>query len=193
MKKLTVFLRNFFLLAFAFLIVINIHEIGHTLVAKYLGDTHAYYKLIEFNNGHLTAIGKNVYALYIFNDLQIIFISLAGVLASQVFAIFLIFIATKIKKIKDTIFAKYLIFASGFDLAFQELQGIFAPLQHRNLMCPRGVCGNDFADVFWLIAQKLNLNSTIGILAIKLISLLITIVWLYVLYKLASRIFTNRK
>lgn len=181
------------MLTFAFFIIINIHEIGHTLVSKYLGDTHACYKLVEFNNGHLTAIGKNVYNLYIFNDWQIIFISLAGVLASQVFAIFLIFIASKIKKIKNTTLTKYLIFASGFDLAFQELQGLFAPIQHRNLMCPRGICGNDFADAFWLIARKLNLNSTIGIWAIKLISLFITIVWLYVLYKLAPRVLANRK
>ena len=184
-------LKNFVLLAVSFFIVINIHEIGHTFVARYLGDAHAYYKLVEFSDGRVTAVGKNVYNLYIFDDLQIILISLAGVLASQLLAVFLM-IAIKIKKIKNTIFTKYLIFAGGFDLVFQELQGMFTPLQHRGLMCPRGVCGNDFADVFWLIAQKLKLNSTLGILAIKLLSLLVIIMWLYLFYKLARGVWGNR-
>ncbi len=185
MNRLTIILKNFVLLTASFFIVINIHEIGHTFVAKYLGDTHAYYKLVEFNGGRVTAIGKNVYNLYIFDDSQIILISLAGVLASQLLAVFLMI---AIKKIKNTTFTKYLIFASGFDLVFQELQGLFASLQHRDLMCPRGVCGNDFADVFWLAAQKLELNSTFGILAIKLISLLVVIIWIYFLYKLSRRV-----
>jgi len=195
LKKILRLSLFFLITSFSWLFVLIIHELGHTKTAKLLGDNNAYFKIVEFTNGKLTAIGSNQYDIHAFNWGQIIVISLAGVGFTYMLALVMLFLKNnmaKNKNIKESRLLEFslnsIIFWGMFDLVFQEIQGLVANIAERPIYCggTTGICGNDFADVFWILYEKIaslftrhgiSINPFIIIDLIKLISLTI-VAWL---------------
>ena len=186
LKKLIRLGLSFLIISFSWFIVLIIHEFGHTITAKILGDNTAYFKIVQFQNGKLTAIGSNQYNIHAFNWWQIIIVSLAGVIFTYILALTVLSFKNKTKHKLIKLTLNSIIFWGVFDLVFQEIQGLFADIVNRTQYCggTTGICGNDFADVFWILYVKIasllarhsiSIDPFIIVGLIKMISVLIVV------------------
>src|SRR6266851_3318331 len=75
-----------FAIAFTFL-MINWHEIGHTVVARALGDSSAHYVLYSAT-ATSSCVGCNVYDSAQLSDSANIIVNFGGVLFTQILALF---------------------------------------------------------------------------------------------------------
>ncbi len=182
----------FLYITLSFFIVINIHEIGHTVAAYLLGDLSASYSLIKIRNGKLVAIGSNEYDVYMFNRWQIILVSLAGVVTTQILAYLLAFKLAKRESLNLNTFSKVFFYALLFDLIFQEWQLLITKVLMRDAICYKGVCGNDFADTVWLLAQSLEMLNVTGIFALKIASLVVVVGWVWFVMRRFRRVEAKR-
>src|SRR5437868_3645134 len=62
--------------------MVNVHEIGHTLVARLLGDASAHYVLYE-SGGHSSCLGCNLYDSSKLSDNANAIVNFGGVLSTQ--------------------------------------------------------------------------------------------------------------
>ena len=75
------FQRVLFGLVFLF-VMVNVHEIGHTTVARLLGDDSAHYVLYQVQ-GQSGCLGCNLYDSSRLGDLANVFVNLGGVIFTQ--------------------------------------------------------------------------------------------------------------
>ncbi|RME06930.1 MAG: hypothetical protein D6803_05265 [Anaerolineae bacterium] len=72
----------------AFILFLLVHEGGHTLVARLLGDAQATFYLIRFSaTGNIRCIGCNITDYALFSPWESVLVSLGGLLATQAMAL----------------------------------------------------------------------------------------------------------
>jgi hypothetical protein len=170
-----------FLTLLSLFIMINIHEIGHTVFARLFGDTDAVYYLYRVSpNGDIACIGCNVYDETTLSLLGNIFVTLGGVIFSQGVAVALLVAKHKVGRIGR--FCNILVIVTLFDALFQVAQGIIA-----NTAQQAGLTRVDFADFIWLVANQTGLAHFV-IKGIILACLLVYLLWFMTVYKKARKV-----
>jgi len=132
-------------------VMINIHEIGHTVFARLFGDKHAFYALYRLHaDGSLACIGCNVYNEANLSFLGNIFVTLGGIIFSQALAITALWYREKTKTTQMLgRFARVLAFVCLFDVVFQVAQGMAA-----NTAQQVALTRVDIADFVWLVTNR---------------------------------------
>ena len=133
----------------ALFVMINVHEIGHTVLARLLGDSRATYALYRLHpDGRLACIGCNVYHEEALSWAGNVAVALGGVLFTQGWAWGLLRYAQQGKGHRCGFFCKILIGVCGFDALFQGLQGLLADIGRQT-----GLMRVDMADFLWLLSE----------------------------------------
>ncbi len=134
---------------FAVLIVvftmINVHELGHTLVARYCGDASAYYRLFELRPNGSWCIGCNSYQAAGLPFGCRLLVPLGGLLATQFVALLLFYPAAKLTRFRW--FWRLALGVFLLDAAVQVFHALIVPVQGMQVES-----GTDLADVVWLLA-----------------------------------------
>ena len=150
MRKIAYCFFMFFLALLALAIALNIHEIGHTLVAQIAGDHDARYFLYHHDPGKGTCIGCNIYDETRLSYLGNIAVTLGGVAITQIIVVALLAWGAR-QKLKG--FKRRLAFlvASVFaiDAPVQVLQALLA-----NVAAQRSLTRVDLADTLYLLMQR---------------------------------------
>lgn len=162
--------------------MINLHEIGHTLVALLAGDKSASYHLYQTypHGGH--CLGCNVYNPNVMSVAGQIWTSLGGVIFTQLcMALALIGLAVSgYRRHKWFWIVGICIFLLG-DGLYQSVQGLAA-----NSTAQSGLSNVDLADVLYL----LHVHDNYSIFVMKIILGLITIMYLVIVLWLLKRHFS---
>jgi hypothetical protein len=111
------------------LVMVNVHEIGHTVFARLLGDPQATYILSGSMPDGGTCFGCNFYDSNKLSSTGNLAVSAAGVLFTQVFAaVFLLLSRRKgwSAPLRNCIHILFFVFL--FDLPFQVIQGLPADI-----------------------------------------------------------------
>jgi len=111
----------------AFLIMINAHEIGHTLLARALGDDDAAYYMYKRFDVDKACFGCNIYDARKLSEFGNMLVTLGGVLSSQLVVLVLVWLWSRRVRLHDhrhLIVTAIIVFAS--DVPFQVFRGIQA-------------------------------------------------------------------
>lgn len=111
----------------AFLIMINVHEIGHTLLARALGDEDAAYYLYKKFDVDKACLGCNIYDERKLSEFGNMLVSLGGVLSTQLVVWVLVWVWSRRVRLPDhrhLLVTAIIVFAS--DVPFQVFRGIQA-------------------------------------------------------------------
>ncbi len=139
-------------------IMINVHEIGHTVFARLFGDNHAFYALYRLRaDGSLACVGCNVYDEAKLSFLGNVFVTLGGVTFSQLMAITLLWYGEKAKTNQTARrFFRVVATVCLFDVFFQVAQGIVANIAHQVAFTRV-----DIADFIWLVANRVQASPVV--------------------------------
>ncbi len=139
-------------------VMINVHEIGHTVFARLFGDNHAFYAFYKLRpDGSLSCIGCNVYDETKLSFLGNLFVTLGGVIFSQTAAIALLRYGETAKiSQRSKRFLKVLATVCLLDVFFQVVQGTMA-----NTGQQVAFTRVDIADFIWLVANRVQIGSVV--------------------------------
>ncbi len=136
--------------ALALFLMLNVHEIGHTFFARLFGDGSARYALYHLRpDGGLACIGCNHYdetALSFWGNL---FVTLGGVIFSQILALISLWLGGRTVNRPAKRFWGILAFVCLFDVVFQAAQGLAA-----HTAIQTSLTRVDIADFVWLVANR---------------------------------------
>ncbi len=136
--------------ALALFLMVNVHEIGHTFFARLFGDGSARYALYRLRpDGGLACIGCNRYdetALSFWGNL---FVTLGGVIFSQILALISLWLWGRTVSQPAKRFWGILALVCLFDVFFQAAQGLAA-----NTALQTSLTRVDIADFVWLAANR---------------------------------------
>jgi hypothetical protein len=150
MRKFSYYALMFLLALVAFVVALNIHEIGHTIVAQLAGDHNARYFLYHHEPGKGTCIGCNIYDETRLSYLGNVAVTIGGVAITQVIVIALVAWGSsqKVRSIKRHIICLVsCVFA--IDAPIQVLQALLA-----NVGAQRSLTRVDLADTLYLLMQR---------------------------------------
>lgn len=137
-----------FVIAFTFL-MINWHEIGHTVVARVLGDSSAHYVLYN-STATSSCAGCNLYNSARLSDSANIIVNFAGVLFTQILAwVAIVLMASRSARVIPSSMLWTVIVVSWLgDLVFQVAQGLATAVP---VNFPRGpeMSYTDFSAILW--------------------------------------------
>ncbi|RMG87142.1 MAG: hypothetical protein D6712_06160 [Chloroflexi bacterium] len=141
-------------LVIAVFIMLNVHEIGHTVFAKILGDENAYYMLIRWQpDGNLACIGCNHYDAdelsYWGNFLTV----WGGVIFTQLLAVGLLLYKRWRRELWGWHFFRVLVVVCVFDVFVQVFQGIIANVGQQTMLT-----NVDVADAIWLLTNNFHIS-----------------------------------
>ena len=140
---------------FAVLIVvftmINVHELGHTLVARCCGDVSAYYRLFELRPNGSWCIGCNSYHAAGLPFGCRLLVPLGGLLATQFVALLLFYPAAKFSRFRWLWQLALGVFL--LDAVVQVFHALIVPVQGM-----QAESGTDLADVVWLLAGRYSIE-----------------------------------
>jgi hypothetical protein len=161
-----------FAIPFTFFMV-NFHEIGHTIIARALGDTSAHYVLFQ-STATSTCAGCNLYDSARLDDVANIVVNFGGVLFTQ----FLCWAAILLMAFTDRrILPSWMLWTAAAiawlgDLVFQLLQGLYAGVP---VNLPRGpeMSYTDYTAIVWFARDATGISTPIW----KLLLLLGTIAY----------------
>jgi hypothetical protein len=148
----------------AFFLMVNLHEIGHTLTAWVSGDHSAYYRLYQaYPHGY--CIGCNFYDAHRLSFAGSLVVSLGGLIATQIVGLAILLLRPACKLGFMTYGANILILVMLLgDGAVQVLQGETA-----NISSQRGLTQVDLADVIYLLHSGAGLSITLLKVALGLV------------------------
>lgn len=137
-------------------IALNVHEIGHTLVAQLSGDRSARYFLYRHDVAHGTCLGCNIYDASRLSYMGNVAVTVGGVVTTQLFAVALLAWSSRQKRYSLRRRAS-LIAAVTFavDAPLQVFQAI-----HANVGTQRALTRVDLADTLYLVAQRIPASPT---------------------------------
>ena len=147
------FQRVLFGLVFIF-VMVNVHEIGHTTVARLLGDDSAHYVLYQVQ-GRSSCLGCNLYDSSRLGDVANVFVNLGGVIFTQLLCWIAIFLLAGGER--GLIKRWMLLSAIGItwlgDVVVQLVQGLVANVPQD---LPRGPerTYTDYQAVVWFIRDQ---------------------------------------
>ena len=139
------------LVALAF-IMVNIHEIGHTVTARIGGDRSASYHLYQsYPNGQIDCLGCNTYNPAHLRYWGKFWNAIGGVMATQCAAILALLVARYVAKRRVTrqILGLFMIICIVGDALDQMIQALFAPIGAQS-----GLTNVDFADALYLLHSR---------------------------------------
>ncbi len=157
MKKAAQTLLVLFALFVALLLMVNLHEIGHTLAARLFGDRQAVYYLYKsFPNGRV-CFGCNIYDEKKLSTLGNVLVTVAGLLVTQFFVVDLLFLR-KIAPLKPLMrrLVNVFILVLLLDLPVQLIQGLAAPTQTQT-----SLTWVDLADFNYLVSSPLDVSTSV--------------------------------
>ena len=163
------FRRVLFGLVFLF-VMVNVHEIGHTVVARLLGDDSAHYVLYQAQ-GSGGCLGCNLYDSSRLGDIANVIVNFGGVIFTQVLcwsAVLLLALGQRVA-IKQWMLLTVIAITWLGDMILQLVQGLQATLPQA---LPRGpeVTYTDYQAVMWFIRDQTGAGAT----DLKLVLLLAT-------------------
>ena len=153
---------------FAFLIMINVHEIGHTLLARALGDGDAVYYLYKQFDADKACFGCNIYDARKLSELGNLLVSLGGVLASQLVVFALVWVWRRrawVREPRYLIVTAIILFAS--DVPFQVFRGIQADIASQ-----AGLVRVDLADFLYLLHRMFAIPLDVGKIGLLVVAVL---------------------
>jgi hypothetical protein len=158
-------------------VMVNIHEIGHTFLARLFGDTGATYFLYRYSEDGF-CLGCNVYDEGRLSYLGNVLVTLGGVLFTTV-AMILSLLLRKMRPVGRWVRRTAAIFATVcfLDVPLQVWQGIQADVASQT-----GLVRVDLADFTYLVAT----GTGLGILPVKvglLVALIVDAALFVVLYR----------
>jgi hypothetical protein len=129
-------------------LMINIHEIGHTVAARLAGDPHANYSLYRrYPTGQFDCIGCNVYNPRVLSFWGKWWVVVAGVLATQMVAVVSL-VGLRLARQRSVVWLWRLwigILVLG-DALWQTVQAVVAPVATQTQLT-----NVDFADALYLL------------------------------------------
>lgn len=138
---------NILVLIVALLVMVNLHEIGHTLAARLLGDPQSHYVLYQ-SEGYHTCLGCNFFDASRLSEAGILVVSASGLGITQVGVLLLLQLHAWARRpvLRRILGASTLVFL--IDLPLQVGQGVFryTPAQH-------ALSNVDLADVIYLLVK----------------------------------------
>jgi hypothetical protein len=169
------------LFGFAFLfLMVNVHEIGHTVFARMLGDDSAHYVLYQ-QQGTSTCMGCNLYDSSQLGNVANVFVNLGGVISTQLLCWTAVLLLARGKRnIPRWMLLSAIAFTWALDLILQFVQGLQANVPQD---LPRGPDSTytDYLAVVWFMrnetgadASDLKLGLLIGTIAYSGLLLLAT-------------------
>jgi len=160
-------------------VMINVHEIGHTVFARLFGDSSAFYALYRLRpDGSVACIGCNVYDETKISFFGNVVVTLGGVVFSQGLAVVSLWYKRKAKKSeKGRRFCSVLTAVCVFDAVLQVAQGITA-----NTVQQSAFTRVDIADFVWLVANQAQVSHVV-VKGIVLAILLVYLWWFVGLYR----------
>jgi hypothetical protein len=137
-------------LAFLFLMV-NVHEIGHTVVARLLGDDSAHYVLYQAQ-GRNACMGCNLYDSSRLGNAANVLVNFGGVIFTQVLCWTAIFLLAR-GVLKRWMLLSAIGITWTLDVILQLVQGLYADIPG---VLPRGpeTSYTDYLAVVWFIRQE---------------------------------------
>jgi hypothetical protein len=141
-KVLRVFLYAVLIPAFLMAFAVT-HELGHTLLARLLGDPNAVFYLARFE-AHSTCLGCTDYDVTRLSRGANMIVSLGGLLATQLIALIALFLL-RLRRIHPILRRAFVFVALGFaflDVPVQAVQGLLYDLNQQ--IFPTGVDLTDF-------------------------------------------------
>jgi hypothetical protein len=177
MRKVAYVAAMFLLAVIALAVALNVHELGHTAVARLAGDSNAMYFLFQHDPGGSTCIGCNIYDEGRLSYLGNIAVTIAGVAVTQSIVLVLIIFGSR-KQLSSHKRQIVLLIAFTFllDAPLQVFQAA-----HANIASQQHLTRVDLADTIFLIAQRTPLSPTMfkALLVIGMILYFLALYWLY--------------
>jgi hypothetical protein len=170
MRKVLVILLVILLVPVFLVTFTVVHELGHTILARILGDPESVFYLARFE-AHSTCLGCNIYDPSRLSWAGNLVVSLGGLLATQLVALIALFLLRQ--PIEKRLYRQFLgTIAFGFaflDVTVQVLQGLLYNLSHETF--PTNV---DLVDFMLLVQEKTGASQ----LLLKGLLLAVTILYL---------------
>ena len=167
------------LVAASVFVMINVHELGHTVFARLFGDTDAFYALYKLHpDGSVACIGCNVYDETKISPFGNSVVALGGLIFSQGLALALLWYKSKTKK--NGLIGRFigvLIAVCVFDAVFQVAQGIIV-----NTAQQTAFTRVDMADFIWLVTRHVEV-SPVAVKGLVLMALLVYLLWFIRIYR----------
>ncbi len=170
------------LAAASLFVMLNVHEIGHTVFARLFGDSGASYALYRLHpDGRVACIGCigcNVYDETKISPFGNSVVALGGLIFSQGLALALLWSKSKTKK--SWLIGRFidvLIAVCVFDAVFQVAQGIIV-----NTAQQTAFTRVDMADFIWLVTRQTQV-SPVAVKGLVLIALLVYLRWFIRIYR----------
>lgn len=156
MRKIVYYSGMVLLALITLAIALNIHEIGHTIVAQLAGDHNATYFLYHHDPGKGTCIGCNIYDETSLSYFGNIAVTIGGVAVTQLIVLALVTWGSrqKFRTLKRRI---ALLVAAIFavDAPLQVLQALLA-----NIAAQQSLTRVDLADTLYLLMQRISAPAT---------------------------------
>jgi hypothetical protein len=149
-----------------FLVMVNIHEIGHTLLARALGDEDAVYYLYREFDTDKACFGCNIYNPRKLTAFENTLVTVAGVLSSQLVVLGLLWLWSRRTRHPGhhyLMVTAIIIFAS--DVPFQVFRGIRADVASQT-----GLVRVDLADFLYILHRTLALPVDAGKIGLLLVA-----------------------
>ena len=158
------------------MVYVSIHEIGHTTLARLLGDPYAVYYLIRVEQDS-QAIGYTDYDISKLSWAANLVVSAGGIWGTQIVALAALFLL-RLRHVSSRLLQRILsivVFTFAFDVPFQLMQA----LGYKGL--ERWPTGVDLMDVILLLQMRMDANPLLlkGLLALVALLYLSAVIWLY--------------
>jgi len=134
-------------------VMVNIHEIGHTLLARALGDTTASYHLFERYPDGGYCIGCNRYNPSVLTPLGVALVAVGGVVATQIIAVSAIVGRGMPKSVMSRRLLSIVAGVFFLDLVWQVIQGLAADITTQTTLT-----GVDLADFVFVVSRETALS-----------------------------------
>lgn len=139
-------------LGLSFFLMLNVHEMGHTVFARLFGDRSASYALYRLQpDGSVACIGCNTYDESQLSFLGNAVVTLGGVLFTQGLALLLLWYAGRSRNAPCRSFCAVLMNVCLFDAVVQVAQGLAADTARQTALTRV-----DLADFVWLLSNRMH-------------------------------------
>lgn len=169
------------------LVLIFIHELGHTLLARLLGDPNAVFYLYRAEE-HSRCLGCTLYDISKLSWGSHLIVSIGGLFATQTIALLtLVFLRFRQfeSRLPQTIFSMIAVTFVFFDVPLQMIQSLTSDLERSTW--PTGM---DLVDLMLLLQQRLHFNPLLlkgAFLSVSLVYLAVFL-WSYQRTRMASKL-----
>jgi hypothetical protein len=144
---------RFLLFGLAFLFVmVNVHEVGHTVFARILGDDSAHYVLYQAQ-GQSTCMGCNLYDSSRLGDIANVLVNFGGVAFTQLLCWTAVLLLASGAGLKRWMLLSAVAITWSGDVVLQLVQGLQANVPQ---VLPRGpqMTYTDYQAVIWFIRDQ---------------------------------------